>query len=106
MRRPPIDYVRDGSWPHATLSADAPPGAHYAQALAATLFAVMSEQRFTVRALSTRSGLSRRTIERILGGLNHADINTVAQLETILRHDLYPIGLYRHIPPAGNGRDP
>lgn len=86
----PLTYVVSGTWPTAELAADAPPSAHYGQALALRLDEAIARADVSLRVLGERAGVSHATISRLRRGEVLPDIGTIARLETTLGAPLWP----------------
>ena len=85
----PATYVVSGVWPMADLAADAPPSAHYSQALVRRLNEAIVRADISLRALGERAGVSHGTISRLKSGQVLPDIGTLARLETALGAPLW-----------------
>ncbi|MGW9032579.1 helix-turn-helix domain-containing protein [Streptomyces sp. NPDC055722] len=86
----PATYVVSGIWPTAELAADAPPSAHYSQALARRLDEAIARADIGLRALGERASVSHATISRLRRGQVLPDIGTIARLEATLGAPLCP----------------
>ncbi|MFE0058759.1 hypothetical protein [Streptomyces sp. NPDC059003] len=94
---PPVSYVEAGQWPRATLRPQAPAGAHLAQAIAASLEAVMVERDLSARAVARLVGATHPTITRLLDGDGLTDARSVFLLEVALQVPLWPRDLYKGV---------
>jgi DNA-binding Xre family transcriptional regulator len=91
-RRPPVDYQTDPGVPftHSALHNDAPVGAVAAHTVARTIDQMMAQRGFTLRALAAATGMDHSTISRTLRGLTYPDVDTLAQIQTVLDVHLWP----------------
>lgn len=99
----PHVYIASGVWPEATLTPDAPIGAYYAQEIARRLKAAMTDRRLSQHKLAQRSGVSQRTIGRVLMGDTYCDVATLARLEFALETGIYPTRRFRGLPEESAG---
>ncbi|WP_406220642.1 multiprotein-bridging factor 1 family protein [Streptomyces decoyicus] len=88
-----------GKWPcDAAAPATAPPGVHYALALACALHQTIQAKGISQRAASHLAGLNPTAVGRILRGECYPDLSSIARLEVALQTPLLTPDLYRTAP--------
>lgn len=87
----PRDYIATGTWPEATLTADAPASAIYAQAFVRNLLGAIAERgNPSIREVGRQANVTRHTLDRALEGTNMPDFGAIARLEEWAQSDLWP----------------
>ncbi|MFB7672661.1 helix-turn-helix domain-containing protein [Kitasatospora purpeofusca] len=89
-----------GPWPHeAQPVPQAPPGVHYALALAREIDLIAEQRGLSHRAISRLAGLNETAVGTIVRGQVYPDLATIARLEQALDGDLLPPGRPRTLLP-------
>lgn len=78
------------AWLDAALVEDSPVSAIYAVEFAKRLRAAVRASGLSLRAIEARSGVSRKTIERVLAGQVLPTFGAIARLEEFFDADLWP----------------
>ncbi|WP_328544691.1 hypothetical protein [Streptomyces europaeiscabiei] len=86
----PLHYVADGDRPEATLTHDAPLGAHCGLLLAGDLNRTMRSRKLPLHGLADLARVAHSTVARVLNGDVLPDIGTPTRLEEALDHQLWP----------------
>ncbi|MEU8719558.1 helix-turn-helix domain-containing protein [Streptomyces antimycoticus] len=86
----PLFYVREGTWPKATLVSDAPLSAYCGLLLARDLERTMRTGGLSLRGLAEIAGVAHSTVARVLNGDVLPDVGTLTRLEDALKHQLWP----------------
>ena len=86
----PFSYVMEGTWPRATLVADAPLSAFCGLLIARDLNQEMRSRDLSLRSLADMAGVAHSTIARVVRGDVLPDIGTLTRLEDALDHQLWP----------------
>jgi DNA-binding phage protein len=84
----PREWLREGSWPDGTFSADTPEPVAHAVAIAVALDAALRGRNKS--EVATGAGIERSTLYDILSGNAWPDTLTLAKLESHLGVTLWP----------------
>lgn len=85
---PPREYLAAGEWPDGRLKKSAPVAAQYALEVSRRLRAATEDR--PLAAVAEEAAIARSTLYDLLQGRTWADLQSLAKLETVLGHRLWP----------------